>query len=69
MHGTLDETVPFNQGESLYKALKVAGVNATFLPIQNVYHNLRAEPTLPWGNEPWDELGWQALAFFRKHLL
>ncbi len=69
VHGTLDETVPFSQGESLYKALNAAGTNVTFLPIQNAYHNLRSDPDLPWSNEPWDELGWQALAFFKQHLL
>ena len=68
-HGTLDETVPFDQGERLYEALKAAGADVTFLPIQNVYHNLRTDPTLPWGDEPWSELGLKALAFFQQHLL
>ncbi len=69
VHGTLDETVPFDQGERLYQALKTAGTYVTFLPIQNAYHNLRANPALPWSDEPWLELSWQALAFFQQYLL
>lgn len=68
VHGTLDETVPFEQGKRLYEALKAAGNDATLIAVPGAYHNLRANPHLPWSDEKWEEMGWQALAFFQKHL-
>jgi acetyl esterase/lipase len=68
VHGTLDETVPFEQGKRLYEALKGAGNDATLIAVPDAYHNLRTNPYLPWSDEKWDEMGWQALAFFQKHL-
>ena len=38
-HGTLDETVPFEQAERFYAALVAAGVEAEFVPLEGVYHN------------------------------
>jgi dipeptidyl aminopeptidase/acylaminoacyl peptidase len=38
MHGDRDRTVPLNQSELLYAALKKAGVDATFVPIKGAGH-------------------------------
>jgi acetyl esterase/lipase len=68
VHGTNDETVPFEQGQRLYETLLAAGVNATFVPIPGGYHNLREDPTLPWEGDIWREMGQLGLDFFRQHL-
>lgn len=68
VHGTLDETVPFEQAEHFTRALKSAGNEADFIPIEGVYHNLRQQQLLPWSDTPWEELGMLALAFFQQHL-
>ena|SRR6266446_3919474 len=68
VHGTHDETVPFEQAERLVAVLREAGIEVEFIPLQGVYHNLRNNPDLPWAEENWEQLGWQALAFFQKHL-
>ena len=38
MHGDRDRTVPFNQGELLYAALKKVGVDVTFVPMKGAGH-------------------------------
>ncbi|MGO8925925.1 MAG: alpha/beta hydrolase fold domain-containing protein [Limisphaerales bacterium] len=38
MHGDHDRTVPFNQSELLYAALKKAGVDVTFVPMKGAGH-------------------------------
>ncbi len=38
MHGDHDRTVPFNQSEVFYAALKKAGVDVTFLPMKGAGH-------------------------------
>jgi acetyl esterase/lipase len=68
VHGTHDETGPFAQGERLYQALRAANVDATFVPIQNGYHNLREDPSLPWEGDIWYEAGQMQLDFFQKYL-
>lgn len=44
IHGTRDETVPFDQAERLDQALRKAGAESRLLPIEGGYHNLRADP-------------------------
>jgi len=39
-HGTADRKVPVNQSELLYEALKNAGVEAVYLPLQGVGHSM-----------------------------
>ena len=38
MHGDKDTTVPFGQSELLLEALKKAGVDATFRPVNGAGH-------------------------------
>jgi acetyl esterase/lipase len=68
VHGTRDETVPFEQGKNFARALKAEGNEVDFIPVADAYHNLRSEELLPWSDKPWDEMGWKALAFFQQHL-
>ena len=42
MHGDQDRTVPFNQSELLYEALKKAGVEVTFVPVRGAGHGFPA---------------------------
>lgn len=67
-HGTLDETVPFEQGERLHAALLAVGAEAQFIPIEGVYHNwLTTIEGIPGREDTW-RLGPLALPFFEKHL-
>lgn len=68
-HGTLDETVPFEQGQWLYEALVDAGATAEFFPLEGLYHNwLReVESEIPGREDTW-KLGPMALPFLRRHL-
>lgn len=68
VHGTLDETVPFEQAEQFTQTLKAVGNEVDFLPILGAYHNLCLEELLPWTDTPWEEMGWKALTFFQRHL-
>lgn len=68
VHGTLDETVPFEQAKQFAEALKAVGNEVDFLPVPGAYHNLCLEELLPWIDEPWEAMGWKALAFFQSHL-
>lgn len=69
IHGTLDETVPFEQAARFVDALKAVGRDVDFLPVQDAYHNLGLEEQSPWSDVPWEEMGRKALAFFQQHLL
>lgn len=40
-HGTLDQTVPFCQSERFYKAALSAGLDITFVPVENADHTFR----------------------------
>jgi len=68
IHGTRDETVPFEQGERLHHALQNAGADTTFVPIEGGHHNLRDQPDLPYSGEVWDSVTDQTVEFFRRQL-
>ena len=59
---------PFEQAVRFVEMLKATGIEVDFHPIQNAHHNLRPEEYAPWTDDPWEEMGWKALAFFQKHL-
>ena len=46
MHGDRDRTVPFNQSELLYAALKKAGVDATFVPMKGAGHGFGGQEAI-----------------------
>jgi acetyl esterase/lipase len=68
VHGTRDETVPFASAERFATTLGDAGVDVTFHRVEGGHHNLLPDELLPWADEPWTDLGHQALAFFDRHL-
>jgi acetyl esterase/lipase len=47
LHGTLDPAVPFSQSERLAKALKAAGVECHFIPVQGAGHGGFRSPEVP----------------------
>ncbi len=68
MHGENDPTVPINQSELLYDALKKAGVAVTFIRVKNAGHGFGGRgPGVPIDPNP-AEIQRQVLAFFDKHL-
>lgn len=68
VHGTLDETVPFEQAMVLYEALVAAGVEAQLVPLVGRYHNWTGQIEVPDGAWRYWELAPMALPFFVKHL-
>lgn len=68
VHGTRDETVPFASAEAFASALRNAGADVTFHPVEGVHHNLLPDELAPWTDHPWTDLGEQALHFFDRHL-
>lgn len=68
VHGTRDETVPYHQALALAEALRSHGGDVTLNTIDGVYHNLLPDIDAVWGNEPWTNLGYDALEFFTRHL-
>lgn len=68
VHGTEDETVPFDQAETLVSALRAHGGDVTFEVVDGGHHNLLPDEEAPWANHPWTELGQRALQFFTEKL-
>lgn len=64
VHGTDDEIVPFAQAEAFVRALREHDADVTFQAIDGGNHGL-ASPDVP---QPSEELGQQAVSFFREHL-
>src|SRR5262245_19821445 len=58
VHGTVDDVVPIAQAETLYNALKKAGVDATFIKMEGGGHGIGGA-----------EIGRRLAAFFDKQLL
>ncbi len=68
-HGTLDETVPFEQAEQLHTALATAGCAVEFIVREGAYHNWNARPDPTFPSVRYWEFGPLALAFMQKHLV
>ncbi|MGI8870583.1 MAG: alpha/beta hydrolase fold domain-containing protein [Mycobacteriales bacterium] len=68
VHGTEDETVPYEQSTLLAGALRAHNVPVAVHGINGGHHNMLADVDAPWGNQPWTDLGHEALEFFRRHL-
>jgi len=68
VHGTADETTPFEQAEMLHAALRSAGVAAELIPLEGRTHSWTAQIDPP--DDAWRywELAPMALPFFTKHL-
>ncbi|WP_337590393.1 prolyl oligopeptidase family serine peptidase [Kribbella sindirgiensis] len=68
VHGTRDETVPYEQAERLHRALCVAGSDSRLLPIVGGHHNLRRDPQAPYEGQVWHRVANEAVRFFQRHL-
>jgi len=68
MHGEDDTTVPVNQSELLYDALKKAGVEATFVRVKNAGHGFGQRPGGRATEPSREEIHRQVVEFFDKHL-
>lgn len=68
VHGTNDETVPYQQTTLLAEALETHGVDVAVHTVEDGHHNMLPDVDAPWGNQPWTDLGYETLDFFRRHL-
>lgn len=68
VHGDCDETVPFHQSETFVAEAAKRGAHAELHRITVGHHNMGPDEFAPWSEEPWTELGYQALRFFQQHL-
>lgn len=68
VHGTDDETVPYEQTTLLADALQDNGATVVVRGVPGGHHSMLPDIDAPWGNEPWTDLGHEALAFFTEHL-
>jgi dipeptidyl aminopeptidase/acylaminoacyl peptidase len=69
IHGTSDETVPYEQAERLHHALLAQGADTQLLPITGGHHNLRRDPHARYQGQVWHNVAREATRFFRRHLL
>ena len=69
IHGTADETVPYEQAERLHRALLAQGADTQLLPIAGGHHNLRRDPHARYEGQVWHNVASEATRFFRHHLL
>jgi dipeptidyl aminopeptidase/acylaminoacyl peptidase len=65
IHGEIDNVVPIWQSEAMYKKLKEAGVDASFIRVNNLGHAL--QDTIPC-KPSYKEIMKSCYAFFDKHL-
>jgi acetyl esterase/lipase len=68
IHGTYDETVPYEQAMRLHHALLAEGTDAQLLPITGAYHNLRNDPDASYGGAVWHGVAREVARFFGRHL-
>ncbi|MGH2370417.1 MAG: prolyl oligopeptidase family serine peptidase, partial [Chloroflexota bacterium] len=68
VHGTVDETTPFEQAVVLYETLVAAGVEAELVSLMGRYHNWTGQIEVPGDAWRYWELAPMALPFFVRHL-
>ncbi|WP_329000654.1 prolyl oligopeptidase family serine peptidase [Kribbella sp. NBC_00709] len=69
IHGTSDETVPYEQAELLHHALLAVGADSRLLPIVRGHHNLRDDPEAGYDGQVWYDVAAEAARFFRRQLM
>ncbi|MFB6718954.1 alpha/beta hydrolase fold domain-containing protein [Kribbella sp. NPDC056345] len=67
-HGDRDETVPYSQSLDFAERVRSLGGDLTLRTIPGGHHNLSGDPHAPWTDQPWEELGYEALRFFQRHV-
>ena len=68
IHGTSDETVPYEQAELLHRALLAAGADSRLVPVAGGHHNLLDDPDAPYDGQVWYGVAAEAARFFRRQL-
>lgn len=68
IHGERDQTVPFNQSEMLYEALKKAGVEATLVKVENARHGFYPSPIDAKVKPDHQEILQMIIDFFDEHI-
>lgn len=68
IHGTSDETVPYEQAELLHRALLAAGADSRLLPIAGGHHNLLDDPDAPYDGQVWYDVADEVGRFFKRQL-
>ncbi|TCC51850.1 alpha/beta hydrolase [Kribbella pittospori] len=68
IHGTSDETVPYEQSEHLHHALHNAGAEVQLISVDGGHHNLRADPDARYEGQIWYDVASEATRFFQYYL-
>lgn len=68
IHGTMDETVPYEQAELLHRGLRGVRADSRLLPIAGGHHNLRDDPDASYDGPVWYDVADEATRFFEHHL-
>ncbi|MFD3406404.1 prolyl oligopeptidase family serine peptidase [Kribbella sp. NPDC058693] len=68
IHGTSDETVPYEQAELLRHALRAVGTDSRLLPIAGGHHNLLPDPDAPYDGQVWYDVADEVARFFKRQL-
>ncbi|TCC52618.1 alpha/beta hydrolase [Kribbella capetownensis] len=68
IHGTRDETVPYEQSERLHRALLDAGAAADLIAVDGGHHNLRPDPNARYEGRTWYDVAGEATRFFQYYL-
>ncbi|MGW7686197.1 prolyl oligopeptidase family serine peptidase [Kribbella sp. NPDC054772] len=68
IHGTSDETVPYEQAEPLHNALLASRTDTQLLPITHGHHNLQRDPHHQHNDQVWQYVANEAATFFNRHL-
>ena len=68
VHGTKDQSVPYEQGEAMVAALKKAGVPVEFITVKGGGHGMRAAKGDPVATPSPDEIKASVAAFLDKYL-
>lgn len=69
IHGKNDMSVPYNQSELLYEALRKAGVTAKLVPVENAGHGFKPEPSEATISPSREEIQAMQIDWFKKHLV
>lgn len=68
IHGTDDETVPYEQAERLHRALREAGADTQLITVEGGHHNLRLDPEARYEGQIWSGVANEAARFFQHYL-
>jgi acetyl esterase/lipase len=68
IHGTDDETVPYEQSERLHRALRAAGATADLIAVKGGHHNLCLNPEARYEGQTWYDVAGEAARFFQHYL-